>query len=248
MTLIKTSEEIQYMREGGKILQSAHQIVKENAKAGISLLELDKLAEEKILSLGGAPGFKGYKGFPGTLCTMLNSEVVHGIPDDRKLKDGDLLSVDCGVLWKNLFTDAAFSLVVGGDDKNPARAEFCNCVQRALKAGCEAAKVGNWVSDIGAAIEAEAKKGRHTICRDYTGHGVGHELHEKPTVYNYQEKRGDMRLREGMTLAIEPIVVMGKRKTKTLKDGWTVVTLDGRDACQWEHCGVVGKNGFEIFV
>lgn len=244
---IKTEKEIELMRKAGKILRASQLAILEIAKEGITLIELDRVAEKTIRSMGGIPGFKGYRGFPKTLCTMLNSEIVHGIPDMRKLKNGDLLSVDCGVIYKDLNADAAFSIIVGGDDKNPARAKFSNCVKAALEAGCSAARPGNYVGDIGHAIERVVKKGGYRLVEEYTGHGIGYELHEDPHVFNYGKPKTGARLKVGMTLCIEPIVSAGKPKNKTLKDGWTVVTLDGKDSCQWEHCGVITKDGFEIF-
>ncbi len=243
---IKTEEEIAYMRKAGLILQKAQKAMKEMICSGVSLVEIDKVAEKVIRSEGGIPGFLGYQGFPKTICTMLNSEVVHGIPDHRILKAGDLLSVDCGVLWKDLNADAAFTVIVDGDNKNLERAKFSNCVRRALQAGCDQAKAGNRTGDIGWAIENEVKKGGYQVIRDFTGHGLGYDLHEDPYVFNYGQKGKGEKLVEGMTIAIEPIIAMGKTKHKTLKDGWTVVTRDGKDACQWEHFGVIRKDGFEI--
>ncbi|MCF7917633.1 type I methionyl aminopeptidase [Candidatus Gracilibacteria bacterium] len=245
---IKTSEEIQVMREGAKILKLAHDAVRGVAKEGVSLLELDKVAEKIIRSAGAVPSFKGFQGFPATLCTMINSEVVHGIPDHRKLKKGDLLSIDCGVKYKGFHTDAAFSIIVGGDAQNPVRAKFSRCVRSALLAGCQAARAGATIGDIGYAIEQVVRKGGYSICKEYTGHGFGRELHEDPHVYNYGRRGEGDKLIAGMTIAIEPIVTSGSPRVRTLADGWTVVTLDGRDACQWEHCGVVTEDGFEIFV
>ncbi len=245
--MIATDSEIQVMREGGKILQAAHEAVRVAAEPGISLIELDTIAEKVIRDAGAEPGFKGFHGFPATLCTMINSEVVHGIPDRRTLKEGDLLSVDCGVIWKGLNTDAAFSVVVGGNMKSPGRSKFSECVRRALLAGCEQAKAGNHIGDIGHAIEVVVKAGGYAVCREYTGHGVGRELHEEPSIFNYGKPGTGPKLEAGQTIAIEPIIAMGNPKTKVLKDGWTVVTLDGKDACQWEHCGVVTEDGFEIF-
>lgn len=245
--MIKTSDEIQFMREGGKILQAAHEIVRKNAVSGACLRDLDQMAEDLIRTKGAISGFKGYKGFPATLCTMINSEVVHGIPDDRILKDGDLFSVDCGVRFKNLYTDAAFSMIVGGDDKNTERAAFSKNVKEALIAGCKQAKAGNRVGDIGHAIQEVVKMGGYSICKEYSGHGVGRKLHEGLSIFNHGFPGSGAILKSGTTIAIEPIIAAGKPKTKTLKDKWTVVTLDGRDACQWEHCGVVTENGFEIF-
>ncbi len=243
---IKTEEEIDCMRKAGIILQKAQKAMQEMIKPDVTLVEIDQVAERVIREYGGIPGFLGYQGFPKTICTMLNSEVVHGIPDERKLKAGDLLSVDCGVLWKDLNADAAFTVIVGGDKTNPDRAKFSNCVKRALELGCEQAIAGNYTGDIGWAIENEITKNGYKVIRDFTGHGLGYELHEDPYVFNYGPKgQGDL-LVEGMTIAIEPIIAMGKIKHKTLKDGWTVVTRDGKDACQWEHFGVVRKGGFEI--
>lgn len=246
----KTEEQIALMRYAGKILRKAQEAMKAQIKAGVTLLELDKIAEDVILSEGAIPAFKNFPGekspFPGSICAMLNSEVVHGIPDDRALQDGDLLSVDCGVIWKGWHADAAFSLVVGGGDTHPEREAFQKCVYEALQAGCEKAIAGNRTGDIGHAIETVIKKGGYSICREYTGHGLGENLHEDPNIFNYGNPKTGMVLQEGMTIAIEPIIAMGNPQNKTLKDGWTVVTTDGKDACQWEHFGVVRKDHFEI--
>jgi methionyl aminopeptidase len=243
----KTCEELKIMREAGLILQSAQKAMKAKIKAGVSLVELDTIAEDIITAAGAKPAFKGFHGFPATLCTMINSEVVHGIPDSRLLQDGDLLSIDCGVLWKGLHSDAAFSVIVGGDEKNKERAKFSLCVKKALMAGCKAAKTGNRVGDIGAAIQNVIYKGGYSLCKEYTGHGLGKELHEDPIVFNYGKKGDGMVLKEGMTIAIEPIVASGNPQVKILSDDWTVVTADGKDACQWEHCGAVTKKGLEVF-
>lgn len=244
---LKNSEEIKIMRKGGEILQKAQIEMKKHLKEGVTLLEIDKIAEDFIRSAGAIPGFLGMYGFPNTICAMINSEVVHGIPDSRKLKNGDLVSIDCGVLWKKMHADAAFSLVIGGDDKNPERAKFLQCTEKALLAGCKAAKIGNRVGDIGYIIEKTMKDGGYSVCREYTGHGLGYELHEDPHVYNYGKPGTGTLLQKGMTIAIEPIVAMGNPKVKTLKDKWTVVTVDGKDACQCEHFGLATENGLEIF-
>ena len=246
--LVKTSAEIEAMREGAEVLRAAHDAVRGRAVAGVSLFELDRVAEEVILGAGAVPGFKGYRGFPATLCTMVNSQVVHGIPDGTVLEDGDLLSVDCGVIWKGLNTDAAFSVIVGGDAMNVKRAKFSACVREALLAGCEQAVAGNHVGDIGHAISGVVRGGGYSICKEFSGHGVGKKLWEEPSIFNYGNPGTGPKLVAGMTIAIEPIVSSGKPKCKTLADKWTVVTVDGSDACQWEHCGVVGEGGFEVFV
>jgi len=244
---IKNKQEITAMRKVGQILQAAQQAMKNIIKEGVTLLEIDEIAEKTILSLGGKPGFKGYHGFPKTICTMLNSEIVHGIPDHRKLKNGDLISIDCGVLWQKLNADAAFTVIVGGDETNLERAKFSNTVKKALEAGCKAAKIGNRVGDISFAIQRVIQDSPYSIVKEYTGHGVGYELHEDPHIFNYGKRNTGQKLVAGMTIAIEPIIAMGSPKNKTLKDGWTVVTLDGKDACQWEHFGVVAENGLDIF-
>lgn len=244
---LKTPEQIQIMRDGGKILQAAQEAVKKILVPGVSLLELDRVAEEAILERNGIPAFKGFHGFPNSICTMVNSEVVHGIPDQRVLNAGDLISIDCGVIYKDLITDAAFTSIVGGDEANLKRAQFSNVVYQALQAGCAMAKTGNTLGDIGHAIESVIKKNNYSVIDEYTGHGVGEEMHMNPYVYNYGKPGKGLKLKTGMTLCIEPIIAQGKPGNKTLKDGWTVVTLDGKDACQWEHCGVVTPDGFEIF-
>ncbi|MDH3324632.1 MAG: type I methionyl aminopeptidase [Candidatus Peregrinibacteria bacterium] len=244
---IKTAEELDKMRASGLILQKAQKAMKDVIQEGVSLKELDKIAEDVIRENGGVPAFKGFHGFPATICAMLNSEVVHGIPDDRTLKNGDLLSVDCGVFLNDYCSDAAFSVIVGGDKCNPERAKFSSVVREALLAGCAVAKPGNYIGDIGNEIEKVVKKGGYSIVRDYGGHGLGKGVHEEPFIPNFGKKGTGLRLIEGMTLAIEPIVAFKSPKTKVLSDNWTVVTLDGKDAIQWEHCGAVTANGLEIF-
>ena len=245
--IAKTKAELEIMRHAGKILTKAHEAMKAAVKPGVTLLELDKIAEDIIRSEGGVPSFKGFHGFPGTICAMVNDEVVHGIPSDRKIEKGDLLSVDCGVIWKKMHADAAWSMVVGGADANPEREAFQKCVYEALMAGCRAAKTGNHVGDIGHAIEQVIRKGGYKLCKEYTGHGLGYNLHEDPNIFNFGKPKTGPRLIQGMTIAIEPIVAMKKPKVRELDDGWTVVTCDGSDGCQWEHCGVVTPDGLEIF-
>lgn len=243
----KDSEEIEIMRTAGKMLQKVQAEMKKYLKEGVTLLEIDKIAEDLIRAQGGVPGFLGMYGFPNTICAMINSEVVHGIPDSRKLKNGDLISIDCGILWKKMFADAAFSLVIGGNEADLERAKFLACTEKALLAGCAAAKIGNRIGDIGYIIEKTMKDAGYAICREYTGHGLGYKLHEDPHVYNYGQPNTGALLKKGMTIAIEPITAMGSPKVKTLKDKWTVVTVDGKDACQCEHFGLVTENGLEIF-
>lgn len=245
---IKTAQELKLMRKAGQIWANTIELLKKNIHEGRTLLELDKIAEDYIRSQGAIPAFKGFQGFPATLCTMINSEVVHGIPDNRKIQNGDLLTIDGGCVWKGWYSDAAFSIIVGGDEKNPKRAKFSQSVYRALQKGCEAACDGNTLGDIGYAVEKSIHTDGYSICEEYTGHGIGKNMHEEPHVYNYGEPGQGMKLKSGMTICIEPIIAMGNPKVKILSDGWTVATKDGKDACQWEHCGVITKTGLEIFV
>lgn len=247
MPLIKTPQQVEKMRQAGVVLRRAQQVVKDNIKAGTTLLQMDALAEAVIREDGGMPAFLGLYGFPNTLCVAINNEVVHGIPSDRKLIDGDLVTIDCGVCLDGWYADAAFTFVLGGDDTNPVRAKFEKDVHKALDLACEAAKPGTSLGDLGYIIHSSVRADGYSICKEYTGHGIGQKMHEDPHVYNYGNKGVGMKLQEGMTLCIEPIVAFGKPKTKELKDGWTVVTVDGKDACQWEHCGVVTPNGLDIF-
>ena len=247
----KTAQEIQIMRDGAVILKAAHNAARQLAVPGNTLLQLDTAAESVIRQAGAVPTFKGFHGFPASLCTMVNDQVVHGIPDGYVLQAGDLLSVDCGVTHQGLITDAAFSLVVGGPDANPQREAFHQCVYQALQAGCAAAKHGHHVGDIGHAIERVIRDGGYRLCREYTGHGVGRDMHEDPHIYNYGQPGQGPRLVSGMSICIEPIepiVAAGKPRVRTLDDGWTVVTLDGSDGCQWEHCGIVTADGLDILV
>ncbi|NJP03817.1 type I methionyl aminopeptidase [Candidatus Gracilibacteria bacterium] len=244
---IRTPEQLALMRHSGKILQKAQKAMKKACVAGTTLLELDAIAEHVIRSEGATPAFKGFQGFPNTICSMINSEVVHGIPDNRKLQNGDMVSIDCGCFWKGWCADAAFTIIIGGDEQNPERAKFSASVKKALEARMSGRQRGNTLGDIGYIIEKTIVDAGYSICEEYTGHGLGREMHEAPYVYNYGMPGKGLLLKSGMTFAIEPIVASGNPKVKTLKDGWTVVTEDGRDACQWEHFGVVTPDGLEIF-
>jgi len=248
---IKTDEEIKIMKESGEILKKTQEKLKKYIQKGVTLIELDKIAEDTILSSNAIPSFKNFPGFktpfPASICTMVNDEVVHGIPSEKKLKNGDLLSIDCGVKLKNLHTDAAFSVIVGGNHQNPQRANFSACVKDALKKACEIAVPGNFLGDLGHIIEKTVKSKGYSVCKEYTGHGIGYQLHEDPFVLNFGKPKTGHRLIAGMTIAIEPIIAAGSPQVKTLDDGWTVLTVDGKDACQWEYCGVVTPQGLDIF-
>ena len=244
---IRTPDQLKKMRKAADILRAAQDAMKKRCIPGVSLKELNAVADDVIRSAGAIPNFYGFHGFPGTICAMLNDDVVHGIPDDRKLQKGDLLSVDCGAIWQGWHSDAAFSLVIGGAQANARREQFQTTVKEALLAGCDAAREGNRLGDIGYAIESVIQRSPYSLCKEYTGHGIGREMHEDPHVFNYGTPHTGARLKSGMTICIEPIVAEGKPAVKILSNGWNVVTVDGKDGCQWEHCGVITATGLEIF-
>jgi len=252
MTTIKTKEEVDKLREGGKMLAEVLDLVQENVKEGITTKELDDIAREAILKKGAKPSFLNYnpKGaprpYPATLCTSTNEEVVHAIPKDRKLKKGDLFSFDLGLWWKDLCVDAARSVIVGG--KGSQLAEKLNKVTEAsLYEGISVIKAGARLGDIGHAIQSYVEK--HSdfgIVRDLAGHGVGYKVHEDPYVLNYGRKGTGEILEENMVLALEPMITEGTWQVKYSKDGWGIETQDGKLAAHWEHTVVVTKDGYEI--
>jgi len=243
---IKTSDEIQAMREGGMILKKALETVSKAVKPGISTYELDKLAEHTILSYKGAkPGFKGYKGFPCTLCTSVNEQVVHGIPSKHViLRDGDIVGIDCGVFFKGLYTDACVTVIVG--NVKPEVRHFVKTTKNALDKAVKQVKPGGYVGDISAVIQKVIEDQSYSPIVECTGHGVGRDLHEPPEILNVGKRGTGSKMQPGMTLAIEPISAMGKKDVFTEKDGWTVVTADASFSAHFEHTVLVTDNGYEI--
>ena len=232
--------------QAASIWQQTKKQILSHCVPGTSLLELDAIATEVIKTHGAKATFKGFQGFPASLCLMVNEQLVHGIPSEYRLQSGDLLSVDCGVTFRGRIVDAAFSLVVGGDSSHPERAKFSAEIYQALQAGCQAAKSGNTTGDIGQAIEEFVTKAGYQLCREYTGHGVERTLHDQPTIYNFGVCGEGEKLKTGMVICIEPIVSRGSPKNHTQSDGWTVVLDDGSDGIQWEHCGIVTPDGLEV--
>ncbi|KKU06289.1 MAG: Methionine aminopeptidase [Parcubacteria group bacterium GW2011_GWA2_45_30] len=265
MITIKTKEEIEILREGGKYLAEILQKVVAAVKPGVSTLELDGLAEGLILDCGGKPAFKGYRikevhtPFPGTICTSINDEVVHGIPQkNRVLKEGDIIGIDIGMAWpadkyqvssikyqgRGLFTDMAVTIGIG---KISAEAErLIRITQEALDMGIQAVKPGAHTGDIGTAVESHLKKNKLGIIRDLAGHGVGHELHEEPLIPNFGKKGAGTELREGMVIAIEPMATLGDWRIKLDRDEWTIHTADQSSAAHFEHTVAVMKDGAEV--
>jgi methionyl aminopeptidase len=243
MVQLKSSREIDVMAAGGRILAATHEAVRQAVRPGVSTLDLDRLAETFIRShTGASPSFKGLYGFPGSICASVNEEIVHGIPSAKRvLKEGDIISVDIGVHFGGLHTDAARTVAVGEVDEETVR--LLRVTEAALEAGLAQAKLGNHIGDIGAAIEGAVVKGGFVVVRDLVGHGVGHLMHEEPQVPNHGKPKRGMQLVAGLTLAVEPMVNAGSPNTRTLGDKWTVVTADGSRSAHFEHTVAVTAEG-----
>ncbi|NUN09901.1 MAG: type I methionyl aminopeptidase [Ignavibacteriaceae bacterium] len=249
MILIKTKNEIDHIRESCKIVAEVLQILKKNAAEGVTTIELDKLAEDHILSRGGKPAFKGYRQyntppFPGSICASIDDEVVHGIPGQRKLKNGQIISLDVGVLKNGFYGDAALTVAIG--EINEDKAELMKATEESLYIGIEQAVAGNRVHDISNAVQVHCESRGFSIVRDLSGHGVGKHLHEDPSIPNFGKKGTGARLKNGMTLAIEPMVNLGKYEVKVAYDGWTIVTKDGKPSAHFEHTILINDNKPEI--
>jgi methionyl aminopeptidase len=240
----KSPQEIDIMRRGGRILGDTLDALQEALRPGITTDELDTIAEARITGAGASPSFKGYRGFPASICTSPNEVIVHGIPDDTRLEDGDVISLDVGVLYEGFHVDSAWTFPVG--DLDPRIAELLKVTEESLAAAVERCKLGNRLGDVGYAIEQVAEGAGFSIVREYVGHGVGRALHEDPQIPNYGPPGRRELLTEGMTLAIEPMVNAGGPQTKLLSDGWTVTTLDGSISAHFEHTVAITEEGYEV--
>jgi methionyl aminopeptidase len=242
---VKTPEQIELMRGAGLVVARTLERLREAVAPGVSTLDLDRIAEESIRSEGAVPSFLGYHGYPASICTSVNDEVVHGIPGERILLEGDQISIDCGAILHGWHGDAAITVGVGEVD--PAYAELSRVTEEALWAGLAAARVGGRLNDIGTAVEdtVRAQPGgeAYGIVEEYVGHGIGTSMHMEPNVPNYAVTGRTPELVAGMALAIEPMVVAGDRRTRVLADDWTVVTQDGARACHWEHTVALTTEG-----
>ena len=243
MIQLKSAREIELMAEGGKILGETLELLRETARAGLSTMDLDKVAEDFIRSHEGAkPAFKGLYGFPGSICTSINEEIVHGIPSKKRvLKDGDIVSLDVGVGYKGYFTDSAATVAIGSVDKQTAK--LLEVTAASLEAGIAAAVLGNHIGDIGAAVQQVVEAAGFSVVRDLVGHGIGVEFHEEPQVPNYGKPKRREKLVPGLTLAIEPMVNVGAPGTRTLSDRWTIVTADGTRSAHFEHTVAITEEG-----
>jgi len=242
--IYKTLEEIELIRASNLLVAKTHGIIAGLIKPGVTTLELDKLAEEFIRDNSGVPAFKGYQGFPNTLCMSPNEEVVHGIPNESALEDGDIISVDCGVLMNGFFGDSAYTYCVGEVAEETKK--LLRVTKESLYKGIEQAKIGNRLSDISFAIQQKAHDYNYGVVRELVGHGIGRSLHEEPQVANYGPRGRGVKLREGLVIAIEPMINMGTRKISFLDDGWSVVTQDAKPSAHFEHTIAIMKSGPEV--
>lgn len=233
MIILKTREEIELMRESALSVSRTLGIIAKEIKPGVSTLYLDKLAETYIRDNGGIPLFKGMYGFPNTLCMSLNESVVHGIPNDKPLEEGDIISVDCGVMRNGYCGDHAYTFAVG--EIKPEVQKLLDVTLECLYIGIEQFKTGNRIGDIGFAIQQHAEKHGYGVVRELCGHGLGKKLHEDPEVPNYGKRGDGPKIKDGMVIAIEPMINMGTRNIKQLKDGWTILTADKKPSAHFEH-------------
>jgi methionyl aminopeptidase len=245
--VIKSAPEIEKMRHSGKIVATVLKEIQALTQPGMTTADLDTYAEERIRELGATPSFKGYYGFPASLCTSVNNEVVHGIPNSKKvLRRGDVLKVDTGAYCAGFHGDSCITIAVG-DKISQDAAKLIQVAEEALYKGIEQVKAGNYLLDIAGAVEDHVKSQGYSIVEQYTGHGVGKNLHEAPSVFNHRTKWiPNVKLKAGMTLAIEPIVNAGSKHTRVLRDRWTVVTVDNNLSAQFEHTVLVTNDGYEI--
>ena len=242
--IIKSPREIEHLKRSSAIVAEVFQELKKVIEPGITTHELDQMTEKIILSRGGTPAFKGYRGFPASLCVSINEEIVHGIPGQRKVKEGDIVSLDVGVNLKGYFGDGAITLPVGEVDREAKR--LLEVTERALYVGIEKAKVGNRLFDISYAIQAWVEGQGFSVVRDFVGHGIGRDLHEEPQIPNFGSPHQGPRLEKGMVFALEPMVNEGTYEVKILSDGWTVVTVDGKRSAHFEHTIAITEKGAEI--
>jgi methionyl aminopeptidase len=242
----KSPQEIAIMRQAGQIVATVLQEIAEIAKPGITTAALDAYAEKRIREMGATPSFKGYYGFPASICASIDNEVVHGIPSPKKrLKAGSILKVDTGAYYQGYHGDSCITIAIG--QVSPKTEKLIRVAEEALYKGINQVKAGNYLLDIAGAIEDHVKANGFQVVEDFTGHGVGRNLHEEPSVFNFRTNQlPNVKLRAGMTLAIEPILNAGSKHTKTLRDRWTVVTMDNALSAQFEHTVLVTATGYEI--
>ena len=244
MIELKNANQLDRMRKAGRIVAETLALMREIAKPGITTLELDRMAEEYICRQGAIPAFKGYNGFPATLCTSVNEQVVHGIPGLRQLESGDIISIDCGAVIDGYYGDAAVTLPIGEISEDLRK--LLRVTEESLMLGIAQAKIGNRLYDVSYAVQTHVEANGFSVVRDYVGHGIGRAMHEEPQIPNFGKPGRGPRLELGMVLAIEPMVNMGTYEVHTLKDQWTVVTKDKQASAHFEHTVAITDNGQEI--
>jgi methionyl aminopeptidase len=244
MAIVCNSQsEIEKMQRSGRVVRQVLDELRAMVAPGVTTMDLEKTAERRIKEFGAKPAFKGYYNYPCVLCTSVNEEIVHGIPSSKRvLKDGDIVSIDCGVVMDGYYGDAAITVAVG-ESVSPERKKLMDVTEQSLYKAIEQVKLGNSVSDIGAAVQEFVEANGFSVVREFVGHGIGTKLHEEPQVPNFKARGADTRLREGMVLAIEPMVNSGRPEAKVLDDKWTAVTADGSSSAHFEHCVAVTRNG-----
>src|SRR5690348_548167 len=242
MVVCKSQSEIDKMRRSGHIVRQVLDELRAMVAPGVSTMDLEKVAERRIKESGAKPAFKGYYGYPCVLCTSINDEIVHGIPSAKRvLKAGDIVSIDCGVVLDGYYGDSAITVAVDGLDEELKK--LLKVTEESLYRAIEAARIGNAVGDVGAAVQELVEANGFSVVREFVGHGIGTRLHEEPQVPNFGTRGHGARLREGMVLAIEPMVNFGKPGTRLLSDKWTAVTEDGSHSAHFEHCVAVTEDG-----
>jgi methionyl aminopeptidase len=241
MIILKSRPEIEKMRKSNAIVAAILEELSKKIRPGVKTIELDRLSEELALKKGARPAFKGYRGYPYSLCTSVNSEVVHGMPSERELKEGDIVSLDFGILNDGYYGDAAVTVPVG--EITPGARKLLKITEEALYKGIAEIKAGNRIGDISSAIQGHVEAAGYSVVRDLVGHGIGKSLHEDPQVPNYGSGGRGIELKPGMVFAIEPMVNEGTYRVEILRDGWTVVTADGKLSAHFEHSVAITENG-----
>lgn len=244
MIVCKSAAELEYMREAGRIVAETHRLLRQAIKPGVTTAELDRLAEEYIRSQGAVPSFKGYNQFPASICASVNDELVHGIPGPRVLNEGDIISIDIGAQYQGYHGDSAWTYPVGEISGEHKR--LLEVTEASLMEGLRHVKAGVRLYTVSHAIQRVIEEAGMSVVREYVGHGIGARLHEEPQIPNYGIPDRGPRLKPGMTLAIEPMVILGERFVRTLEDNWTVVTVDGTWCAHFEHTVAVTEDGCEI--
>lgn len=244
MIVLKTEAELVKMRKAGRMVAEVLAVLREKVRPGVTTLELNRLAEEKCTKWKARPAFKGYGGFPFTICASPNDQVVHGFPNQQPLQDGEIISIDFGLIFDGFYGDSAETIPVGEIDATTRR--LLTVTKEALELGIAAAQPGGRLSDISHAVQVRVEQDHFSVVREFVGHGIGRQLHEDPQIPNYGLPARGPKLKAGMTLAIEPMVNIGSPAVKVLEDGWTAVTTDGRRSAHFEHTVAITENGPEI--